>query len=98
MATKKKNLRPVVERVQTGVRMEKRLVKVLKALAEYHEMTLGDLLEGIILHVFEGKTPFNEDALQVIASLKQIYRLDLDASASHRLIEKREDSSDEKAE
>ena len=49
----------LVERVQTGVRMEKRLLKVLKALAEYHDMSLGDLLEGIVLHAFDGKTPFS---------------------------------------
>jgi predicted DNA-binding ribbon-helix-helix protein len=33
-----------VERVQTGVRLEKRLLKVLKGLAEIKDMTLGDLL------------------------------------------------------
>ena len=49
----------LVERVQTGVRMEKRLLKVLKAFAEYHDMSLGDLLEGIVLHAFDGKTPFS---------------------------------------
>jgi predicted DNA-binding ribbon-helix-helix protein len=78
-----------VERVQTGVRMEKRLVKVLKALAEYHDLTLGDLLEGIVLHAFEGKAPFGKESLQKIADFKRIYGLDLDASASHRLTEAR---------
>ena len=78
-----------VERVQTGVRMEKRILKVLKGLAEYHDLSLGDLLEGIVLHVFEGKTPFSPENLQRIAELKRIYHLDLDASASHRLIEVR---------
>jgi predicted DNA-binding ribbon-helix-helix protein len=76
-----------VERVQTGVRMEKRLLKVLKALAEYHDLTLGDLLEGIVLRAFEGKQPFRKDSLKLIADLKRIYRLDLDASASHRMVE-----------
>ena len=42
----------VVERVQTGVRMEKRLVKVLKGLAEFEGLTLGQLLEKIVLHSF----------------------------------------------
>ena len=37
--------RYAVERVQTGVRIEKRLLKVMKALAEYHDLTLGDLIE-----------------------------------------------------
>ena len=56
----------LVERVQTGGRMEKRLLKVLKAFAEYHDMTLGDLLEGIVLHAFDGKTPFNAASLERI--------------------------------
>ena len=78
-----------VERVQTGVRMEKRIVKVLKALAEYHDLSLGDLLEGIVLHAFDGKAPFTEKrTLEVIASLKEIYGLDLDSADSHNLEEK----------
>jgi hypothetical protein len=77
-----------IERIQTGVKLEKRLVKVLKALAEYHDMTLGDLLEGIVLHAFEGKAPFERATLERIAQLKQIYGLDLTAAHSHRLREK----------
>jgi hypothetical protein len=86
---KKKIEAPVqfVERVQTGVRIEKRILKVLKALAEYHDLTLGDLLEGIVLHAFDGISPFQEENLRRIRELKKIYHLDLDASASHRLIE-----------
>ena len=80
--------RLVVERVQTGVRMEKRILKVLKGLAELHDLSLGDLLEGIVLHAFEGKAPFGEESRRKIAELKRIYGLDLDASASHRLREK----------
>jgi hypothetical protein len=79
--------RLVVERVQTGVRMEKRLLKVLKGFAEYHDLTLGDLVEGIVLHAFEGKCPFSEESLRRIKDLKKFYGLDLDASASHRLQE-----------
>src|SRR6516164_3060402 len=77
----------IVERVQTGVRLEKRLLKVLKALAEYHDLSLGDLLEGIVLHAFDGKCPFGNESLPLIADLKRIYHLDLDSSASHRLRE-----------
>jgi hypothetical protein len=77
----------LVERVQTGVRMEKRLLKVLKAFAEYHDMTLGDLLEGIVLHAFDGKTPFSAASLERIQELKRFYDFDLDSSASHRLKE-----------
>jgi len=87
MATSSQGERRVVARVQTGVRLEKRLVKVLKGLAEYHEISLGDLLEGIILHAFEGKSPFHEESLEVIARLKTVYGLDLDASDSHHLSE-----------
>jgi hypothetical protein len=80
--------RLLVERVQTGVRMEKRLVKVLKALAELYDLSLGDLLEGIVLHAFDGRAPFSEASLHRIAELKRIYGLELDSRASHRLIER----------
>jgi len=76
-----------IERIQTGVRMEKRLVKVLKAIAEYHDMSLGDLLEGIVLHAFEGKAPFGAESLRKIAELKKIYALELNASQAHKLVE-----------
>ena len=79
----------VVERVQTGVRIEKRILKVMKALAEYHDLTLGDLIEGIVLHAFEGKAPFGAQSLKLIAELKAIYHLDLDATASHKLVERK---------
>jgi hypothetical protein len=78
-----------VERVQTGVRIEKRLLKVLKALAELFEISLGDLLEGIVLHAFEGKSPFDEETRQRIAILKEVYGLDYDASHSHHLSEEK---------
>ncbi len=77
----------LVERVQTGVRIEKRMLKVLKALAEYNDMSLGDLLEGIVLHAFDGKTPFGPESVKRIRDLKKFYALDLDSSASHRLTE-----------
>lgn len=76
-----------VERTQTGVRIEKNMLKVLKGLAEYLDITLGDLLEGIVLHAFDGKIPFDETMLQRIEALKQIYSMDYDASASHNFIE-----------
>jgi hypothetical protein len=79
----------LVERVQTGVRMEKRILKVLKALAEYHDLTLGDLLEGIVLHAFDGKCAFGDANLQRIQDMKKFYGLDLDSRASHRLTESR---------
>lgn len=77
----------LVERVQTGVRLEKKLLKVLRAVADYHDITLGDLLEGIVLHSFDGKTPFSSETLRVIHKFKQLYGLTLDSTASHRLKE-----------
>ena len=63
------------------------MVKVLKGLAEYHDISLGDLLEGIVLHAFENKIPFNEENLQRILQLKEVYGMNYGASASHRFTE-----------
>src|SRR3954470_16255594 len=76
-----------VERVQTGVRMEKRILLVLKAIAGAHDLTLGDLLEGIVLHAFDGKPAFGADSLAKIAALREVYGLDLSAGDSHLLVE-----------
>ncbi len=78
-----------VERVQTGVRIEKHLLKVLKAVSELKDMTLGDLLEGIVLHAFEGKAPFSEGTLKEIEQFRTIYGLTLKASDSHQLKERK---------
>ena len=69
--------------------MERRLLKVLKAVAELKDLTLGDLLEGIVLHAFEGKAPFSSDTLKEIEQFRQIYGLTLRASNSHHLKERR---------
>jgi hypothetical protein len=76
-----------IERIQTGVRMEKRLLKVLKGLAELKDLSLGDLLEGIVLHAFEGKTPFAPQTLKQIEQLRALYGLTLKASDSHKFAE-----------
>jgi hypothetical protein len=76
-----------IERVQIGARMEKRMVKVLKGLAEYHDLALGDLLEGIVLHAFEGRSPFDEESLRKIAQLKEVYGMNYGVEVSHRLTE-----------
>jgi hypothetical protein len=78
----------IVERVQTGVRMEKRLLKVLKALADSLDLSLGDLLEGIVLHACEGKAPFSKPTLQKVAELRKVFGLTLTAAHAHRLKEK----------
>src|SRR2546428_12640936 len=77
----------VVERIQTGVRMEKLMVKVLKALAEYLDISLGDLLEGIVLHAFAGEAPFSVQTLEQITRLKEVYGMDYSVEASHQLRE-----------
>jgi len=79
---------PNVERVQTGLRIEKRLLKVLKALAEYLDMSVAEVIEGIALHSFEGKAPFSERTLAKIAKIREVYDLELTAEDSHDLCEK----------
>ena len=76
-----------ITRTQTGVRLESRLLKVLKALATELDMSLGDLLEGIVLHAFEGKAPFSAATLRQVKALKAVYGLDLSAKDSHQLRE-----------
>ena len=77
-----------IKRTQNGVRIESSLLKVLKGIAEYTDLTLGDLLEGIVLHAFEGKTPFSAESREVIEQLKTVYGCELTARDSHRLVEK----------
>ena len=76
-----------IERIQTGVRIEKRVLKVLKAIAARNEMGLGDLIEGIVLHSFEGKAPFGAETLVFIEQMRSAYGLDLTAADSHNLTE-----------
>lgn len=77
-----------VDRVQTGVRIEKRILKVLKGTAEFYEIPVGELIEAIVLHAFDGKCAFDPEAVTRIRQLKAIYNLDLDSTASHRLTDK----------
>ncbi len=85
----KKSASKSVTRVQVGARMEKNLVKVLRALADYLNLSLGDLLEGITLHALEGKSPFSAQTLAHVRRLKTVYGLDLTAGDSHRLVEEK---------
>jgi hypothetical protein len=79
--------RRMIERVQTGVRMEKRMLLVLKALAGALDLTFGDLLEGIVLHAFDGKAPFGPATLAKLDALRDVYGFDLTAADSHLLVE-----------
>jgi hypothetical protein len=76
-----------IERVQTGLRIERNTLKVLKAVAEYLDLSLGDLVEGIVLHVFEGQAPFTPSVLDKIEQLKAVYGLTLTAADAHKLTE-----------
>ena len=90
MPSEKQDREPIeVERVQTGVRLEKCMLKVLKAIAEQKDMSLGDLLEGIVLHAFEGKAPFGAQTLKEIDQFKSLYGMTLKASDSHHMRERR---------
>jgi hypothetical protein len=77
-----------VERVQTGLRIERNTLKVLKGLAEYLDLSLGDLVEGIVLHAFEGTAPFGPPTLAKIGQLKEVYGLELTAADAHKLEER----------
>ncbi|HVJ33403.1 MAG TPA: hypothetical protein VND94_09830 [Terriglobia bacterium] len=79
--------RPVVQRVQTGVRLETRLLKVMKAIAEIHDISLGDLIEGVMLHALEGRAPFSRQTLGHVKALREVYGLTLTAADAHRLEE-----------
>ena len=66
------------------------MLKVLKAIAEQKDLTLGDLLEGIVLHAFEGKTvPFSAQTLKEIEQFKSLYGMTLTAADSHNLKERK---------
>lgn len=80
----------VVERVQLGVRMEKRIVQVLKGLAEFKGVTLGELLEKIVLHSFEPvpgdegescASPHSRRDLQAVADLARVYGMEYEVHA-----------------
>ena len=74
-----------IERTQTGLRLEKRMLKVLKGLAEHLEISLAELVEGIVLNSFDGKTPFSAATLEKVSQLKLVYDLDLTSADAHTL-------------
>ncbi len=76
-----------IERIQTGLRLEKRLLKVMKALAEHLDMPVAELIEGMALHAFAGKSPFSQNTLEKIELLRKVYDLDLTAADSYKLSE-----------
>lgn len=87
MTAKSSQTAPAIERVQTGLRLEKRLLKVTKALADSLDLSLSDLVEGVLLHALEGQAPFSQATLARATQLKQVFALDLGARHAHRLTE-----------
>ncbi|BAU28499.1 hypothetical protein DFP93_10732 [Aneurinibacillus soli] len=85
--TSGKNQKIKVERVQTGIRMEKSMVKVLKAMAEYHDISLGVLLERIVLRAFENKPVFNQESLEKIKAIKEVYDMNYGLEISHQWVD-----------
>jgi hypothetical protein len=83
-----------IARVQTGVRIERRILQILKSVAAFHEISLGDLLEGIFLHAFEGKPAFGDETMALIKTLRETYGFDLTAADSHMLLEDAADGDD----
>ena len=75
---------PGIERTQTGVRIATPVLKVLKALAEYKDMSLGDLIEGVVLHAFDGKLAFSDETRAVIDTLRDVYDCRLTSADSHK--------------
>jgi hypothetical protein len=74
--------RPGSERIQTGVRLEKRLLKVLKAMAELYDLSLAEFLEGMVRDAFTGRAPLSDVALAQAAERMRIYGLDPEAVAA----------------
>lgn len=65
--------------------MDRTLLKVLKGLAEYLDMSLADLVEGFLLHGLEGKSAINDKkTLEAIDQLREVYGLHLTAADSHQ--------------
>lgn len=98
MSTSVDNQTPVtVERVQIGARIEKRMAKVLKGLAEFKGITLGELIEETVLHSFEPipghegqqcASPHGVKSLQAIVDLKKVYGMDYGTHASYHFKDK----------
>jgi len=75
-----------LERIQTGVRIERRMLKVLKALAEYMDISLGELIEIIVLQSFDGGRGFSAGTLKRIATLRKIYEMDYNLDQARMLL------------
>ena len=70
-----------VDRAQVGIRLDKRLTKVLKGMAEYLDVSLNDLVESVLLHSVhteehEVLAPWRTRKARMVAvDLKKVYGL-----------------------
>lgn len=69
----KKSIGIEIERVQTGMRIESKILKVLKGMAEYRDLGTNEMLELILMHAFENKPCFSDDGFKAVRDLKKIY-------------------------
>ena len=73
-----------VQRVQVGFKIEKRMLKVLKAIAELFDLTLGNTLEEIVLHQMEGVDAFHPSTIKKIRLVQKVYGMDYDTHATYQ--------------
>ena len=92
-----------IEREEVSVRLEKRLVAVLRELAEHKGFDMTALLEETLLHTFEPMpdgsvaSPHTPADLDRIGELKEKHGIDYDVHASYRFVEEGRASSDSDA-
>ncbi|MEM7415002.1 MAG: VOC family protein [Gemmatimonadota bacterium] len=85
-----------IRREEVAVRLETRIVGVLRALAAHKEMDLTELLEETLLHTFEAMphggvaSPHTQADLERIQTLKSEQGIDYDVHASYRFVEEDE--------
>lgn len=82
-----------IQRVDVGVRLEKRLAALLLDLAAHKGMSVGECLEETLLHTFEPvgggvASPHTASDLARIQALKREHGIDYDCHASYRFAEK----------
>ena len=76
-----------IERVDVRVRLEKRLAALLGDLAVHKRMSVGEVLEEMILHTNEGAGPHTKTTLRHIQELKARHGIDYDSHGSYRFVE-----------
>ena len=76
-----------IQRAQAGFKLEKRLLRVLKAIAEGQDATLGQSIEEIALHQLAGVDAFGKETIRKIQLLKKVYDMDYDAHDNYRFRE-----------